>query len=146
MAFHDHAAQLFQVAVDVFDFIRQLFDFGFEQIQQQLIGVTVHHRLAAGAHTVETKRRQFALAQGEQAAIADGKRHGRVPRVVFGIFEKEEGVNVQAVFVFKKTGGCFDVFQFRACRQALPQFRLYAKALIVVRLDQIHPYGINEGL
>lgn len=29
---------------------------------------------------------------------------------------------------------------------ALPQLRLYAKALIVVRLDQIHPYGINEGL
>ena len=28
---------------------------------------------------------------------------------------------------------------------ALPQFRLYAKAFIVVRLDQIHPYGINEG-
>jgi len=23
---------------------------------------------------------------------------------------------------------------------------LYAKALIVVRLDQIHPYGITEGL
>ena len=66
--------------------------------------------------------------------------------MVFGIFKEEERVNVQTVFVFKKTRRCFDVFQFRACRQALSQLRLYAKAFIVVRLDQIHPYGINEGL
>ncbi len=32
VAFHNHAAQLFQVAVDVFYLIRQLFDFGLEQI------------------------------------------------------------------------------------------------------------------
>ncbi|SAF14992.1 Uncharacterised protein [Enterobacter asburiae] len=146
MAFHDHAAKLFQIAVDVFNFVRQLFNFGLEQIEQQLVSVTVHHCLAAGAHTVEAKCRQLALAQGKQTAVANGKRHGGVTRVVFRIFKEEEGVNMQTVFVFKKTRGCFDVFQFRAGCQALPQFRLYAKAFIVVRLDQIHPYGINEGL
>ncbi|SSW76399.1 Uncharacterised protein [Klebsiella pneumoniae] len=57
MAFHDHAAQLFQIAVDVFNFIRQLFNFGLEQIEQQLIGVAVHHRLAAGAHAVKAECR-----------------------------------------------------------------------------------------
>ncbi|CNU04930.1 Uncharacterised protein [Salmonella enterica subsp. enterica serovar Bovismorbificans] len=34
MPFHNDAAQFFQIAVDVFDFIRQLFNFGFEQIEQ----------------------------------------------------------------------------------------------------------------
>ncbi|MNM11106.1 hypothetical protein D3C81_212520 [compost metagenome] len=121
MAFHDHAAQLFQIAVDVFDFVRQLFNFGFEQVEQQFVGVAVNHCLAAGAHTVETKCRQFTFTQGEQTTIANGKRNGGVTGVVFRIFIEEEGVDMQAVFVFKETRGGLDVFQFRAGRQALPE-------------------------
>jgi len=41
--------------------------------------------------------------------------------VIVSIFKKEERVNVQAVFVFKKTRRCLDVFQFRTGCQALPQ-------------------------
>lgn len=89
MAFHNHAAQLFQVAVDIFNFIRQLLDFGFEQVEQQFIGVTVDQRLVAHAHTVQAESGQFALAQREQATFADGKRHGRVAGVIFGIFKKK---------------------------------------------------------
>jgi hypothetical protein len=55
-------------------------------------------------------------------------------------------VDVQAVFIFKETRGCFDVFQFRARRQVLTQFRLHAASLIVVRLDQIDPHRTGEVL
>ena len=41
MAFHDHPAQLFQIAVDVFNLVRQLFNFGLEQVEQQLPGITI---------------------------------------------------------------------------------------------------------
>lgn len=53
---------------------------------------------------------------------------------------------MQAVFIFEETGGCFDVFQFRTGRQTLAQLRLYAQSLVVVRLDEVDPYGINQGL
>ncbi len=119
MAFHDHPAQLFQIAVDVLNFICQLFDFGFKQVKQQLIGIAVHHRLATGTHAVETKCRQFTLTQGKQAAIANGKCDGGVTGVIFRIFEEEKGVDVQTVFVFEETGRRLDVFQFRAGGQAL---------------------------
>ena len=55
MAFHNDAAQLFQVAVDVFNFIRQLLDFGLEQVEQQFVGVAVDQRLVTHAHTVEAE-------------------------------------------------------------------------------------------
>jgi hypothetical protein len=48
---------------------------------------------------------------------------------------KEEGVNVQTVFVFKKTRGCFDVFQFRARSQILAQVLLHTVSFFVIRLD-----------
>jgi hypothetical protein len=35
-------------------------------------------------------RWQFTLTQRKQAPFADGKRHGRVTRVIVGIFEKED--------------------------------------------------------
>lgn len=66
--------------------------------------------------------------------------------MIFRIFEEEKGVDVQTVFVFEETGRRLDVFQFRAGGQALSKFRLYAQAFVVIRLDQIHPNGINEGL
>ena len=89
-AFHDHPAELFQIAVDVFDFIRQLLNFGFEQVQQQLVGVAVHHRLAAGAHAIQAESGQLPLAQGEQTPFADSERHGRVTGVILSIFKKEK--------------------------------------------------------
>ena len=55
MAFHNDTAQLFQVAVDVFNFIRQLLDFGLEQVEQQFVGVAVDQRLVTHAHTVEAE-------------------------------------------------------------------------------------------
>ena len=64
--------------------------------------------------------------------------------MIFRIFKEEEGVNMQAVIVFKETCRCFDVFQFRAGCQALAQFRLHAASLIVVRLDQIDPHRAGE--
>ena len=140
MAFHNDAAEFFQIAVNVFYFIRQLFDFGFKQIEQQFISVAIGHGLGAGAHTVETKRRQLTLTQRKQSAIADSERHGGVSRVIVGIFEKEKGVNVQAVFVFKKTRRRLDIFQFWSRGQALTQLRLHPKTLIVIRFDQIHPH------
>ena len=66
--------------------------------------------------------------------------------MIFRIFKEEEGVNMQAVIVFKETGRCFDVFQFRAGCQALAKFRLYAQSLVVVRFDKINPYCIYKGL
>ncbi|CSE57229.1 Uncharacterised protein [Escherichia coli] len=146
MPFHNHPAQLLQVAIDIFNFICQLFDFGFEQIQQQLVGVTVYHRLATGTHTIQTKSGQFTLTQSKQTTITDGKCHSGVTGVIFRIFKEEEGVNMQAVVVFKETCRCFDVFQFRAGCQALAKFRLYAQSLVVVRFDKINPYCIYKGL
>ncbi|CNU05016.1 Uncharacterised protein [Salmonella enterica subsp. enterica serovar Bovismorbificans] len=66
--------------------------------------------------------------------------------MIFRIFEEEEGVDMQSVFVFKEARGCFDIFQFRTRRQTLAQLRLYAQSLVVVRFDQIDPYGINQAL
>ena len=88
--FHDHPAELFQVAIDVFNFIRQLLDFGFEQVQQQLVSVAVHHRLAAGAHAIQAESGQLPFAQGEQTPFADSKRYGRVTGVILCIFKKEK--------------------------------------------------------
>ncbi|OMP13301.1 hypothetical protein COLO4_01916 [Corchorus olitorius] len=86
LPFHDHAAEFFQRAIDVLDLIRQLLDFGFEQIEQQLVGVAVGQLLIARAHAVQAERRQLTLAQCVQTIFADGKRHGGVAGVIFSIF------------------------------------------------------------
>ncbi|SVK45669.1 Uncharacterised protein [Acinetobacter baumannii] len=139
MPFHDHPAELFQIAVDILYLVRQLFNLGLEQIQQQFVSVAFEHRLVAGAHAVQAERRQFALAQGIQTPVADGKRHRGVAGVIFRIFKVEEGVDMQTVFVFEETGGGFDVVQFRTRRQALSQLILHALTLALFRLDQINP-------
>ena len=74
--FHDHTAEFFQVAVDIFDLIRQLFNFSFEQVEQQLVSVAIHHRLITRTHAVQAKCRQLALAQSKQATFANGKCDG----------------------------------------------------------------------
>ena len=42
---------------------------------------------------------------------------------------------MQTVFVFKKTCGCFDVFQFGARGQVLAQILLHTATFIIIRLD-----------
>ncbi len=64
--------------------------------------------------------------------------------MIFRVFKKEEGVDVQTVFVFKKTRRRLDVFQFRSGGRVLAQFRLHAGTFFIVRLDQINPNRAGE--
>ena len=71
---------------------------------------------------------------------------GGVTGVIFRVFKEEEGVNMQAVIVFKETCRCLDRLPVPGGYQALAKFRLYAQSLVVVRFDKINPYCIYKGL
>lgn len=90
MVFYNDVVQFFQVVVDVFNFICQLFDFGFEQVEQQFVGVVVDQCLVMYVYMVEVESGQFVFVQCEQVVFVDGKCYGRVVGVIVGIFKKEE--------------------------------------------------------
>ncbi len=61
--------------------------------------------------------------------------------MVVRIFIKEEGVDVQTIFIFEEARRRLDIFQLRSGCQALAQLTLHPVTLALFRLDQIDPDG-----
>ena len=78
---------------------------------------SVDQGLITGAHAIETESRQLTFAQRVETAFTDGKRHGGVTGVIVSIFIEEEGVDMQAIFIFEEACRGLDIFQLRPCCQ-----------------------------
>lgn len=77
----------FRVAEDIFNFIRQLLDFGFEQVEQQ---VQRYRRPASDARMVQAEAGNSLAQRTGDSRMVMPKTAG----VIFGIFKSENKVDV----------------------------------------------------